>query len=655
MSRLLLKGGNYSIDPDFTIDLDDHYFSDKKDIIEYGILSATDPVTINGNGKTIILKQDDAVALFGSVVAPSYTIEDLTVSYPGDVKGFAFANTLIATNDGEMTPESSAVANGIVENITVKVGGNVVSLNTLGAQGSNHVIGNLKGKIASGFAWNIKSSNFDKISIDVTGNIGDTDRPTTETDMVAAYGFAHHFGNSRYTPNNNGATFDALFNQNKPEVLKDIGHIMDLTIHVGGNIQAYGNNAGYVYGVVHDMGEAWMERANVTVDGDILCDLKGNNSNMGSSYSYPRVFGFSQELMTLKDSNLTVKNIIFKGEDLPTSSEYAFIGAMAEDNSKGNYICLKNNNIAVKEKISGKTNGTLFASIGFNNTFNAELEHGINWLQENEKNQYKVGSIDLEGGKAVSFYSMGLKWRTGEKPLGTATLPEASLMNNKVETGDISIKAPNINGALLMRNSSNAKNNQADYGNITLEGTSTSFYGMGNLVNEDPKKKFYDNIVENNHITFKDMTIKTTDAPCISLLAGIQQREQSMKNCTIKAGKVKIDMASTKDSWIGGIAAYPQDNIDNCRVFVDSVEINNTGEEDLYFGLGAAHKSGGEIKSSGVFVDGPISINSPNLLGGGFIGYAKRAYISNNDYQIDGKHTVATDGKNSVYGGFAGA
>lgn len=648
--RLLLKGGIYSIDADFAIDLADPYFSDKEEIIRYGILSATDPVTINGNGKTISMKQKEAVALFGSVVAPSYSIKDLNVSYPGNVKGFAFANTLIALNDGEMTPESKAVANGTVENIKVEVGGDVAPLDISGAQGSTHVIGNLKGKIASGFAWNIKHSNFDKISIDVKGNIGDTVRPASETDMVAAYGFTHHFGNARYLENKNGATYKAFYKNNNPEVLKDIGHIMDLTIHVGGNIQAYGNNVGYAYGVGYDMGQAWMERANITVDGDLVCDLQGNNTPINHEYSYPRVYGFSEELMALKDSNLTVNNIIFKGKDLSNSRNYAYIGAMAEDNSKGNYVCLKNNNVTVNEKISGKTNGILLSTIGFNNTDLEISENGVNWLHENNNNKFKVGSIDLEGGQAVSFYSLGSKWRTIQRTQDKAPLPETSLMNNKVETGDIAIKAPIIQSGLLMEIASNAKNNQADYGNITLEGDSTHFSGLGDLKKDESLTR----VAENNHITFKDLTITTKDAPCISLLAGFQYKDQPMKDCTVKAGKVKIDMASTKDSWIGGIAAYSQDNIENCRAFVDSVEINNTGDKDLYFGLGTAHNSGGEIMNSGVFVDGPISINSPNLLGGGFIGYAKYADISNNDYQIDGKHTVATDGKNSIYGGFAG-
>lgn len=651
IERLVLKGGNYEIVSNFEIDLDDPFFSGKEEAIRYGLISAIENISINGNGHTVSFKQNKAVALFSLVNCPEYIIENLKVSYPGDVSGFGFAQ-MLKSKDNDT---GLAKATGLVKNVEINVGGNINPLEVNGQEvWSNHFIGQYKGVMSTGFSWYIQNTDIENIDININGNIGDTSRPTVETDMVAAYGFTHHFGNVAYTKDYNASTWERLHNQGDPSVLKDAGHIIGLNINVGGNIQAYGNNTGYSAGVGQDMASAWMENINVKITGNIITDLVGNSTNIPYSYTTPYAFGVSDELMNLTDSSLEVNNIIFNGKNLSESSDLVLVGATANNNSTGNYINIKNNNIKVRGKIEGKSNQNILSSIGFNNDWNSSENSGVNWIHVNENNNYDVGQIDLKSDKIIQFNALGKKWRTGQNPLGTQKLPEASLKDNKVIVGDINIvSSGTVSTALLMFNSSNAKNNTLDYGNITIKGNSTSFYGMGNLQNKQPTTNFYENIAENNHVTMKDLNIETKEAPYISMMVGFQDTEQKLKNSTVNVGKVSIKLDNNSyPSYIGGIASFSKDIIDSCRVFAGSVKIENTGNKNIYFGLGASRANGTTIKNSGVFVDSDIDIQSPTLYGGGFIGYSKGSTIQGNDFQLDGKNNIQLS--KGTYGGFGG-
>lgn len=648
-TRFVLKGGNYEITKSFEIDLDDPYFQGKPDSIQYGLISVEDEFSIKGNGNTISFKQDQAVALFDIINSPKYEIDGLKISYPKDVSGFTFAHVL----ESKGTDTGFASANGMVKNIDVNVGGSVTPLKAIGKEkNSNHFYPEYNGVISSGFSWYVQNTNFENINIHIQENIGSKERPADEKAMVAAYGFTHHFGNVYYTSSYNGNTWTELIDKLNPSVLKDTGYIVGLNINVGGSILAYGNNTGYSAGVGQDMAAAWMEKINLKIGGDIITDLKGNSTPMTQSYINPYAFGFSEEVMNLTDSSLDVRNIIFNGENLPDSSRISYLGAVAHNNSRGNYINIKNNRINVTGKIAGKSNQNILSSIGFDNDWNSSGKDGTNWIQESEGNIYTIESMNLESDKTVMLDALGKKWRTGTNTLSTATLPEASLKNEKVTVKDMKITAKEAVVSLLMFNASNAKNNTLDYGDIQIKAGNTSFYGMGNLLNDKPKVNYYKNITENNHITMKDVDIITKEAPYISLMAGFQDSEQSMKNCTVKVGKFNLKLDGTKTGYIGGIAAYSQDDIDSCRVFASSVKVENKGNNKIYFGLGAASASGGSIKKSGVFIDGDIEIQSSLLYGGGFTGYSKNSNIEENDFQVDGKNNIGLN--NGTYGGFAG-
>ncbi|MDD7543051.1 MAG: InlB B-repeat-containing protein [Peptoniphilaceae bacterium] len=649
LKRFVLKGGNYEITKSFEIDLDDPYFQGKPDSLQYGLVSAEDEFSIKGNGNTISFKQDQAVALFDIINSPKYEIDGLKIFYPKDVSGFTFAHVL----QSKETNTGYASANGMVKNIEVNVGGSVTPLKAIGIEKhSNHFYPEYNGVISSGFSWYIQNTNFENINIHIQGNIGSEERPTDEKAMVAAYGFTHHFGNADYTEDYNENTWIELIDKLNPSVLKDTGYIVGLNINVGGNILAYGNNTGYSAGVGQDMGVAWMENINLKIGGDIITDLKGNSTPMVQSYINPYAFGFSEEVMNLTDSSLEVRNIIFNGENLPDSSKISYLGAVAHNNSKGNYINIKNNAINVTGKIAGKSNQNILSSVGFANDWNSRGTDGTSWIQESEGNTYTIESINLESDKTVTLDVLGKKWRTGTNRLSAATLPEASLKNEKVTVRDMKITAKDAVVSLLMFNASNAKNNTLDYGDIQIKANNTSFYGMGNLLNDKPKINYYKNITENNQITMKNLNIESNDAQYISLMAGFQDSEQELKNNIVKADNVTIQLNSSFNTYIGGIANYSKSSIDSCRVFLGSINVTNQGDKNVYFGLGVSRMDKSSIKNSGVFVDSNISAKSKILFGGGFIGFAKESTLENNDFQINGAEDIGFD--SGSYGGFAG-
>lgn len=649
VQRFVLKKGKYRVMQDFDIDLNDAYFTDNEEIIKYGMISATDEMMFDGENHTITVRPisgEPSVALFGVVNATSISIENLKVNYPGDVSGFAFAQRLVAKD----TDEELATAKGLLKNISVTVGGSVLPLATTGSDGhSNLFAHNFDGDISAGFSWHIENTNLETVNINIAKDIGIETRPAQETDMVAAYGLTQHYSNVPITQSYNAQSWEKIHNDNQPEVLKSAGHIIDLTIHVGGNIQAYGYNAGYAAGIGHNMSEAWMERIKVTVDGDIVTNLDGKNTGRYSFHA-PYAHGFSDELMNLTDSSLAVQNIKFIGKnlnELDAKGPY-LLTATASTNRAGTYINLKNNRMTVNGALQGECNQPLMCTIGFGNTW--IRSNGTNWVHESANNTHTIGSIDLKGDKSVSFYALGRRWRTGENPIGSMKLPEASLQKNTVTVGDVKIQSEGLAEiALLMFNFSNAKENTLKYGDMDFKAKQVFFYGMGNLRNQEPKQNAYSNVAEHNDLTMGNLTITAEEAPYISLLAGLQEKEQAMKKCTAKVGKVDIALNSDNPGYVGGMASYSLDQINGCRVFADSVKVKNEGTGNLFFGLGAAYSYGATIQDSGVFVDGNVELNCQRLYGGGFLGFAKGSSIKGNDLQVDGNHQTPPQ-----YGGFAG-
>lgn len=657
--RLILKGGNYSIDKSFEIDLTDNFFAGKDDVIKYGIISTDENFTINGNGNTISIKQDDAVSVFNIVAADKFTIENLNLSYPKNVAGYGFAQNLYSKD----LNEGFASAKGILKNIKVSVGGDVTPLRVTGAvnkaaNSKQFPITPIDGLMSCGFSWHIEHINLDNITVNVKGNIGSTERPEKDDDLVFSHGFTFDFENVPFNDSekNNKKTWEALFNDGNPEPLKDAGHILNLNINIGGNIQAYGNNAGYSSGFGMDAGDTWIDKAKINIEGNIITDLKGNTTPMKGAFYNCYAYGLSRELMNFTNSSLSVNNIIFKSENLPDKSSYNFVGATARYNTKGNYINIKNNNIKVKGLIQGKSDKNIISSVSLHNDWSSYGKRGVDWLQIIENNKYEVGGIDLTSSdKSVTLYSFGEKCRTGKRLRGTYKLPSASLNHNELTVGNVNIKAKESSDvSLLMNNSSNAKDNNLQYGNVTIDASRVGFSGMGHVFSSEPEDNLgYNNVMENNKLTIKDLTVNAGKSPYISIMTGYQAENQPMKNCYAKVDNVNINIKNADTpSFIGGISGYSASDIDSCRLDIGSINITRDGQETMYFGLGAGYKTSSEIKNSAVFVDGDLNVSAKERFGGGFIGSVSNSKIINNNIQVDGKSNV--DLTKGFYGGFVG-
>lgn len=654
--RLFLKGGNYSIDKSFEIDMADNFFAGKADVIKYGIISADENFTINGKANTISVKQENAVAVFSTLVADKFTIENLNISYPKNVAGYGFAQNLYSKD----LNEGFASAKGTLKNIEVSVGGDITPLRVFDKvkNSKQFPITPIDGLMSCGFSWHIEHINLDNITVNIKGNIGSTDRPEKDDDLVFAHGFTFDFENVPYndSENNNKKTWEALFNDGNPEPLKDAGHVLGLTINVGGNIQAYGNNAGYSSGFGMDAGDTWIDNAKINIEGNIITDLKGNTTPMKGAFYNCYAYGLSRELMNFTNSSLSVNNIIFKSENLPDKSSYNFVGATARYNTKGNYINIKNNNIKVKGLIQGNSDKNIISSASLYNDWSSYGKRGVDWPQIIENNKYEVGGIDLTSSdKSVTLLSFGEKCRTGIKQRGTYKLPSASLNHNELTVGDINIKAKEADVSLLMQNSSNAKDNKLQYGNVSITAGRVDFYGMGHAFNNNPVDNLgYNNVMENNTLSVKDLTINADKSNMISLMVAYQDENQPMKNGYAKVDNVNINIKNADaTSFIGGISGYSKSDIDSCRLDVGSVNLTRgDGPETLYFGLGAGYKTSSTIKNSAVFVDGDLNVSAKERFGGGFIGSVSNSKIINNNLQVDGKSNVNLTA--GFYGGFVG-
>ena len=658
--RCFLKEGKYKFTSDFEINPNDNFFDGKENVIKYGIISAIEDIYIDGKGHTITIKDNDAPALFGLIKAGEFTIENLNLKYPGDVNGFGFAHVLSAKDkQGEY-----AIANGNVKNINIDIGGNVKPLKQNGSHltFNNHFTNNsYRGYIATGFTWFSNQSSYENINIKVAGNIGNTEgtRPQNAEDMISSFGFTFFFQSAPYLNqeiiNLGYKTWQELFENNNIEILKQAGAIVNTNIDVGGNIQAYGNDLGYSAGLGFNLGEAWVDKINLNIKGDIITDLKGTGAVVNCNKPFTQ--GFCDQISNLTNSYLSVNNIIFNGENLYNSNSYLVtIGTMADMNGIGNFINAKNNEVHVKGNLRGKTNCNFLTAIGYNN--DVRSKNGFGAYEAIENNYYTVGGVDLHSDMFLQFNSLGSHCRAGVSVMTNKVLPEASLKGNKLKVGNIKLTSPKdvgqVKASLLMENASNAKNNTLQFGNVEIISNYAQFYGLGNLENKQPKENYYDNVAENNHLTMENLKIKSTGskkAAYISFLAGFQDKDQKMKNCSFIAKNIDIDINNAKTNYIGGISLLSQDSIEDCRVCLNNLSINNP-EGTTYFGLGASYIVDSSISNSGIFVHGNTDIKTNKLFGGGFVGYSDTANFENNDFQIDGKTNLNTKG--GSYGAFAG-
>lgn len=644
--KLLLKEGNYKLTNDIEIDLDDPYFADKKDNIKYGIIYANKDFKFDGNGKKISFKQNEAYALFGAIQTSKFEIKNLNISYPKDVLGFTFANVLTA---GGRTGERF-IANGLIKNVTIDVAGDVKPLEYNVTNAVTNFNGTFKGYLSTGFSWYMVYTSMEDVKININGNIGNQERPEKPTDMVGAFGITFYYTTPMVESAQKSETWKELHDKGNAEVLKEAGHITNIDLNVGKNIQAFGNNAGYATGLGQDLGEAWMDNIKTKIGGDIIVDLIGNNERMYGNDNYIYAYGISEEIMNYTNSTLEVNNIILNTKNQQTKPYLVMIGALASDNSKGNYINNRNNIINVKGKIKADTDKTLVANVGFGNAD----AYGTSTLLYDQDNKYNVGSVELKTDQKMQFDVLGNAITTGENRMGKYVLPEASLNNNNVNIGDIKITAENdfASVSLMQSNASNAKNNHLNYGNIDINSKEVRFTGIGNVSKTAKSNNPYKYVTSNNHISMKNLNIKTQEAPRIALLVGILDEGEKVDNCSVTAEKVNVEMTANKVVYLGGIAGYSEGEITNCAVNIGSINAENQGTGNLYFGLGIARQNNSIIKNCSAFIDSDVKIGGPNVYGGGFLGFTKLSEIENCNIQIDGEIDIQYN--DGMDGGFAG-
>lgn len=675
---LTLKAGNYRLSKDISIDTTDSYFSDKSEIIQYGLISVIDTenkkslsFNFDGSGKTISFGANSAVPLFGLLKAQTIKISNLNIHYLGDVTGFPFVQEISAGS--KVSQDGYAEADGLISNVKVRVDGNVNSLRAIErSTASNHYAGKYKGVIATGFSWYLSQVNLEDIDISVAGNIGSNKVPDEPNASAASYGLTWHYSNVRYNKNADGPqgkVWDELHGKRNPKVLYDVGHITNLNINVGGNIQAFTNGAGYTAGIGHDMGEAWIDNAHITIKGDIKTIMSGTTP-LNRSISSTHAHGISEEVMNFTNSSLNVNSIIYesdpglhaeKQKEKIRSIDFARVSALAEDNSKGNYINIKNNTIQVKNGIHVKSSLHVDASPTFINNWSSNTTDGVNWLHHNEKNTYTIGSINILGtGSAQIYYTgFGRRWRTGVNPLGNQDpLPVAELKNNKLTVGKVNVKNPNGDTYifLMMHNMSNAKNNSAEYEDLIVKSNYLKFVGMGDLSNQHPIVNVYPVLTDRNQLKTGHIKLDTNTAGTIALMFGAQDEKQPLKNCKaiIKSLEVKINSNNSKyDDFIAGICAYSFSDVENCALYVGNINVYSKSKSPLYFGLGTGFAKGVIHSNNRVFVDKDITLkHEGKIWGGGYAGYGKGMRINNTHFQIGGVTNIIAAG--GEYGAFAG-
>lgn len=686
--RLVLESGNYKLTKDFEISLTNPYFADKKDYIEHGILSVVGSLSFDGNGHTIKFPDKKARGLFGSLghneqssgPEPHVTkVQNLTLDFTGDVLGFPFAEQA----RGYQTPNADGLpaTESLLKNITLNVAGNVDSIPSHGlVLSDNHFVnGNFYSNMATGFSWYLAAINCEDLDINIGGNVGSETASTGQVNYngemapitAASYGFTSHF--DRNLPGSDTAPGKKLRAQyrdnNNPAPLRDTGHVQNLSLTVGGNIQAVSNNLAYAAGLSNDVASAWVDNAKIAVGGDIAAVM-----NTGFKHPWrtetPYAYGIAETTGVLMNSSLSVNNIRFSSpETLDGSASPApvnnigEIGVVGYDDNHGYHTNISNNTFNIKESVTAKTGLHLISHIGHGMSWNSNGKYGLNWVVVNKDNTYSVGKVELTGtkGAQIVFDALGEKTRTGERDdASLPKLPEAALENTTLNVGELKISNPKgkawVN--LGQRNIAGAKNNFLTYGNVTVETNILSeFNGLGGLKNKEPETNVYEPITQNNHLVTGDITLTANDASYVSLMFGSQPTDHAVRNnsARVKSFALNInDEKATPQTLVGGITPFARGELTGNRVYVGDFTVNSKKTNQTWISPGIAFATGAKITDNSVFVDKNISIGHAGKgIIGGFMGRAvKDTSVTGSSFQLGG--VQETSGNGLIYGAFAG-
>ncbi len=686
--RLVLESGSYKLTKDFEISLTNPYFADKKDYIEHGILSVVGSLSFDGNGHTIKFPDKKARGLFGSLghneqpsrPEPHVTkVQNLTLDFTGDVLGFPFAEQA----RGYQTPNADGLpaTESLLKNITLNVAGNVDSIPSHGlVLSDNHFAnGNFYSNMATGFSWYLAAINCEDLDINIGGNVGSETASTGQVNYngetapitAASYGFTSHF--DRNLPSSDTAPGKKLRAQyrdnNNPAPLRNTGHVQNLSLTVGGNIQAVSNNLAYAAGLSNDVASAWVDNAKIDVGGDIAAVM-----NTGFKHPWrtemPYAYGIAENTGVLMNSSLSVNNIRFSSpETLDGSASPApannvgKIGVVGYDDNHGYHTNISNNTFNIKESVTAKTGLHLISHIGHGMRWNSSGKYGLNWVVVNKDNKYSVGKVDLTGmkGAQIVFDALGKKTRTGERDdASLPKLPEVALENTTLNVGEFKISNPKgstwVN--LGQSNIAGAKNNFLTYGNVTVETNNLrEFNGLGGLKNEEPETNVYEPITQNNHLVTGDITLTANDASYVSLMFGSQPTDHAVRNnsARVKSFALNVnDENATRQTLVGGITPFARGELTGNRVYVGDFTVNSKKTNQTWISPGIAFATGAKITDNSVFVDKNISIGhaGKGIIGGFMSRAIKATSVTGSSFQLGG--VQETSGNGLIYGAFAG-
>lgn len=665
----VLESGNYILGQSFKLDLKDKFFADKKELIDSGIISVMGDFNLDGKGNSITIKNSEdknpLPALFGDIGSLDKkvggSIKNINITYDGDVSGYTLARDIYGA---EKTKVDGLKQTGFLvgqekDPVNINVMGDVKPKMAIGKMttSSDH-IGQYKGISSSGLIQSHYSTSFNNININISGNIGDENiLPEDKGGISGAFGLMFDFGSIHY--GKDSPEWNALHNENKYIILRDLGHIENVNLNVEGSIVAHGYDVSYADGAGYEMGNAWIDNLNINVAGDIKSLMDGSGTSEFSA-SMPHASGFSDEIMNLTNSSLKVNNVVVNREnsDGGESPSYIFASGIGDNNSKGNYINISDNDINIKGKLEVISPFDANCTFGFMNNWNSGGSDGVNWSQFYQNNKFNIGSINAQSTEEgqVIYSGFTYRFRTGINPIGTATIPEASLKGNIANIGDVNIssKEGNAYAAGMAYNASNARGNTLNMGNYTVKGKKVTALGFGALISSAPEVNVYSAVAENNHITIKDFVVEGDDVSYASTYAGYHDHDQELTGGSVKVNSMDVNLIKgTKNSFIGGISAFTKGKTKNMRADIGEVNIKGRNTGFTYFGLGLPYTTNNSIDDVGVFVDKDINIDLDGyLLGGGVIGLASKANLKNMDFQLDGKNQIKYS--NGFYGGFVG-
>lgn len=666
--RYGVKDTDIYLEGDFTISSDDinaPITSNSKVDLRHNSFFMTNS-SFYGQGHTITIEKGnrDMYSLFGDLSTNNQlvdTIKDLNIVYNGDVIGSGFARNI----DSHHNLDSH-----IIENVNITVNGNILPF----------VMETLPKRMvamSSGFSFGIVSTKVDKVSINVSGNIGSENPVADTSDLDFVYSRSAGFMLDR------GHRFSSQNN------FRDI---TDLDIKVGGSILA--GSTGYLAeadGIGHDIQAKNFKNIKLDVGGDIKVVNNGEYKlEFGTSKWNPitaSAIGYQLHHLENFDINIGGSVMAINNGDInvPTMSmgigRYDYENDLSDAELKTYPLTIKEVNLNVGGNISATANKdyrendkkvSTFACAGFMNDMDSGLENydvfegnTVN-VKGNVESNNKAGFSNawlwgyfMGDGNCLSANSIIAKNESGS----VYTAPFRAFVkgqNNKVKlNSDIVAKGVGgqVGGFAEDVTEFDGKNdgNKIDIKGFDLEGIER-FGGFAARASKHKNQPDIEIDVKNVDLSLGDVKIVSPQEN--ALIGGFIAHNgngKELNNNKVTLGDLTVDGSG----YVGGFVGYNSGKIDNSFANVKSINVlgnlNNQDANNHCVGGFAGYGLGGSINNSGAFVENSITTkNGNNANVGGFAGCIYDQTFSNDAAQV-GENIISTNNKGAAnIGGFAG-